>query len=132
MESSIVLARIFAIYFVTMGISMLINPSFLNTVVQDLRRSSIAMFIIAATTLILGSILVVLHNIWSKDWRVFITLICWVILISGIIRTLFPKQIMKIAPSFSSDKLFRITALIMIIMGLGFGYLGFAPSFFAA
>lgn len=125
MDSSIVLARIFAIYLVTMGVSMLINPSFLNTVVQDLRRSSIAMFIIASTTLILGSTLVVLHSIWSKDWRVFITLLCWLVLISGIIRTLLPKLIMKMAPSFGSDQLFRITAIVMIVVGFGFGYLGF-------
>lgn len=127
MSVSIQLAQIFSIYFILVGVSMLINPSFYRAAVKEIASNNVAMLIIGATTLIVGLVLVTLHNVWVNDWRVSITLICWLFLVSGTIRTLFPTFVQGMAArlSFRAGPFLQISTVICIVLGLFYGYLGF-------
>lgn len=66
--------------------------------------------------LILGLIVVILHNIWVADWRVVITIFGWLSLIKGLMRIGFPEVLEKLVPVFK-DKPIMIRVLL-VIMGL--------------
>lgn len=126
MDVSIALAKIFGIYFAVIGFSLMINHRFFKGVLQDLVQSNIAMLIIATITLIFGSILVVLHNVWVVDWRLSITLLCWLTFFAGVVRTLFPTFIQRMARKlFTTARHFHIAGTASIAIGLAFIYLGF-------
>jgi hypothetical protein len=123
---SIQLARIFSIYFLVVGISMLINRSFFRAAMKEMVSNNVAMLIIASTTLILGIVLVTLHNVWVNDWRVAITLICWVVLFSGVIRTVFPTFVQGMARQLTfKNGYFLLASIVCLVLGVFYGYLGF-------
>lgn len=104
---------------------MMINHRFLKAVFKDLVQSNIAMLIIAITTLILGAILVVIHNIWVYDWRVSITLLSWLALFAGTVRTLFPTFIQRMASQLLTRRMyFNSAGTVAIIVGITMLYFG--------
>lgn len=126
MSISLQLARVFCIYFITLGISMFINRSFFRAAMKELASNNIAMLIVGSTTLMVGIILVTLHNIWVHDWRVFITLLCWLVLFSGIVRTVFPTFVQNMARALSFKiGYFQIAAIVCLVLGIFFGIQGF-------
>ncbi len=74
----------------------------------------------------IGLVLVSLHNIWVHDWRVSVTLICWLVLLSGIVRTVFPTFVQNMARQLSfKNGYFQIASIVCIILGVIFGLQGF-------
>lgn len=47
--------------------------------------------VISVITMILGLLNVLLHNVWTTDWRLIITLFGWSSLLKGITQFAFPK-----------------------------------------
>ena len=43
-------------------------------------------------TLAAGLAIVLTHNIWTADWRVVITILGWLFVISGIVRMALPQH----------------------------------------
>jgi hypothetical protein len=126
MSLSIQLARIFSVYFIIVGLSLLMNRSFFRAATKEIASNNVAMLIIASTTLILGAILVNLHNIWVHDWRIAITLLCWVVMLSGAVRTLFPTVVQGMARRLSIDggTYLRFASIVCLALGVLYAYLG--------
>jgi hypothetical protein len=127
MSISIQLARIFSVYLILMGLSMLINRSFYRAAVKEMASNNIAMLLVATITLTVGVVLISLHNLWVHDWRVTITLFCWLIMFSGIVRTLFPTFVQGMAGrlTMKNGSFVRIVSFVCLILGVFYGYLGF-------
>lgn len=127
MSISVQLARIFSVYLLLVGLSMLINRSFYRAAVKEIASNNIAMLLISTITLTVGVVLVSLHNLWVHDWRVSITLFCWLIMFSGTVRTLFPTYVQGMAGrlTMKNGSFVRIVSFVSIILGLFYGYLGF-------
>jgi hypothetical protein len=71
---------------------------------------------------IIGMILITFHNVWVKNWTTVITVIAWISLIKGIMLIAFPKFISLFKDVYKNN---FIWGLVVIIIGLVFGYLGF-------
>jgi uncharacterized protein YjeT (DUF2065 family) len=134
MSVSTQLAQIFSIYFILIGLSMMINRSFFGAAIKEISSSSVAMLIIGTTTLMLGLVLVTLHNVWVSDWRISVTLFCWLVMLSGTIRTLFPTFVQGMAGRLSNriETVLPIMTLVCITLGLMYGYFGFYYRIFIA
>ncbi len=127
MSVSIYLARIFSVYLLLVGLSMLINRGFFRAAAKEIASNNVAMLIIATTTLILGLLLVNLHNIWVNDWRVAVTVFCWFVMVSGVIRTLLPTFVQGMAGriAYKNGPFLRVASILSILAGVMYGYLGF-------
>jgi hypothetical protein len=69
---------------------------------------------------------VLVHNVWTPNWRVLITLIGWLMLIRGAVRILAPDTIMGFAAKFIRNKqLIPISAVVTGVLGLVFCYFGY-------
>lgn len=125
MAASIALAQIFALYFTVIGLSLIINRRFFRAMLKDLVHSHIAMLIIATVTLILGAVLVVVHNVWTSDWRVAVTLVCWLTFVAGVVRTLFPGFIQQMAARvLLRDWVLMTAGVSCVVVGAGFAWVG--------
>jgi len=126
MMTSIVLARFLGLYLAITAIFLLVRPDTVREMVTDLVNSKAVMFVTAIVTLMLGIILVVLHNIWVPNWRVVITLLAWLILVKGILRLFLPENTAKMMSKFISSKSsYYITAVIALLVGVFLIYQGF-------
>ncbi len=125
MELSIIIAKISGICLTAIGVSMLFNKGRYQEMLKELGKSMPLQNLATIMPLVLGSIIVTIHNTWVNNWTVLITLMGWLFLIVGVIRIIFPSfWINKVKNHHEQIPLFLIS-LIVIIVGLIFLYLGF-------
>lgn len=75
---------------------------------------------------ILGLLLVLMHNVWVYDWRVIITLLAWSILIKGVMRLYAPEKIMGLIARFVKPRAIIISSSIFLLLGIYLAYIGFS------
>ncbi len=123
--STLFLAKVFGLYLTILSVLMLVRRESFTARIDTLLASSATLFFSAIVTLILGILLVVSHNIWIMHWTVLITILCWWVLIKGVLRLFFPEIDKKWTNAFIKTKSYYSSAVIMLVLGILFLYLGF-------
>ena len=125
MDMSFFLAQALGIYMVIIGLAVLTRSRYIQPAVKEIILNSGMFFLFAIITLIMGIVLVLVHNIWIPAWPVIITIISWLIFISGIISLFFAQQIQPRALRMVQHPKFHLHGLIPLILGLILLYFGF-------
>jgi len=123
---SIFLAKVFGLYLVIMGVSILINRKRIQDMALEMVGNMPLIFIAGVFTLILGILLVLVHNVWVAGWPVVITLLCWLTFLRGAVTVLFPTIGSKIVKATQSDTYYTVVAIISLLLGLWLMYMGFS------
>ncbi len=124
MELSILVAKLLAIYFLSVGVSAISGKLNMNKMLASFEESPALMLMSGFTMLVLGGLLVNYHNFWVKDWTVLITIMAWLILIKGVIFIAFP-QLMSSFKGLYKNLNMQTWGFVVIAVGLLFGYFGF-------
>ncbi|MCK5198120.1 MAG: hypothetical protein KAR21_07205 [Spirochaetales bacterium] len=122
MELSILVARIFAVIYISSGIAVLIGQINFNNIAADFNKSPALTFIAGSFGIIIGMVLVKYHNNWVNNWTILITIISWALLFGGLIVVVFPKSLSYMSKYYKHSPAWGI---LMICFGLLFGYFGF-------
>lgn len=126
MELSILLARMLSIYFIIVGVALLMHRAYYQGTMNAYLKNDPLFLLSNILALITGIILVTLHNIWFPAWPVIITIIGWLSLVKGAFRLLFPtvgagwrKRIIN------HDPFYFICAAITLVIGIVLAYYGY-------
>lgn len=125
MLTSIILARVFGLFFTIIGIAMLVRGKSLQLVISEIIERKSTFFILNIMTLIFGIILILINNIWVAGWPVFITLLCWFIFITALIRLFFLEKVQAIGLRIVNHPNFHLKGIIPLVIGVICLYLGF-------
>jgi hypothetical protein len=101
-----------------LGLSMLLNRGTFRTIVEQFAQSYALIFLAGLLALVAGLAVIRTHNIWTRDWRVIVTIFGWLAVVGGLLRILFPGEIAVIAISIS-DNQWILTIAALIPLGLG-------------
>jgi hypothetical protein len=93
MQPSIYLARLIGPVLACAGLGMLVNSKVYQTMLVIFLRSYALIYLSGVLTLIAGIAVVHAHNVWSRDWRVIITVFGWLGIVGGILRILVPQVV---------------------------------------
>lgn len=115
---SILLAKILGLYFVGIGLAFLINQERLKNIYKQISRDEPFLLIGGILALLIGSVIVTLHNYWIMGWPVIVTIIGWWSLIKGFSILAFPGFIKFFSFLQNKSKLFY-TCLILVYVVLG-------------
>jgi len=119
MASSLILGKIIGLYLVICGVSMLARKQGWMAMVKDMRKNPSFGRLMALFELLLGILIVMLHNVWVQGWEVAITLIGWVMLIEGAAYLLLPhKSIEKKIKAFNKPGWYVVTGIVILVVGL--------------
>ncbi|MBT4916851.1 hypothetical protein HN709_04955 [Candidatus Peregrinibacteria bacterium] len=123
METSILVAQILGLVYVVLGLGMLLNGAYYKKTFDELLKSPSFMFFGGIMSLILGFLIVRVHNFWVMDWTVIVTIIGWGALLKGFMIFLAPKALI----SFSKPilKNVQLIGFFAFVLGLVMGYFGF-------
>lgn len=124
MELSYLIAKIFALFFVAVGLSVVLGNLDVNKMVKSFQDSPALMIMSGFMMVVTGGLMIQYHNLWVKDWRVLITIMGWATLIKGVVFIAFPSLMPIVGSKFKNVNVQPLGFVIMAI-GLGFGYLGF-------
>ena len=90
METSILLAQIIGPSILILGIGILMNLGHYRRLVDDFAASPFQIFFAGLLGLLFGILIVCFHNVWEWRWPVIITVIGWILILRGIVRTTAP------------------------------------------
>ncbi len=120
MELSILVAKIFTLYILAVGVGVLSGKLNISKMVDDLEKSHGLTLVTGFLLLVLGALLVQYHNIWVKDWTVLITILAWAILIKGILLIAYPQVLFSFKGIYKNMK--SSWGVVFIAVGLALGY----------
>jgi hypothetical protein len=126
MDMSKFLAKVLGIYFLLLGISMLMNMHYFIVNFQEIIKNTPLMLVTGFFILILGVLMVVSHNIWQWSWQVLITIIGWMILLKGVSTIFYPQYIdQAIILLAQNQHIVYSSAVLNFILGIILSYFGF-------
>ena len=100
---TIQLARIYGIVVLTAALAALLSPKRMGLIFADFESSPGLTFMAALFALILGLVMVVVHNLWTDFAAIFVSLFGWIVLIKGILLLAAPDGLLLFATASASS-----------------------------
>lgn len=112
-----ILAKIFGLYFFTIGFAFIINPNSFRRICRAVKHESF-LFIGGFLALIIGIIVVTVHNLWIWDWSLLITVLGWWSLFKGFAILTYPECINYFSFILNrSNAMYRMISLFYLALG---------------
>ena len=91
--------------------------------ITEAAHSPTLIYISGVLTLPLGLAILNVYRAWTADWRVFVTVLAWLLVIGGAIRIVLPQLPATLATTlYSTSTGLTVFAVVMLVLG---GYLSF-------
>ena len=124
MELSNFLANVFGLSIITVNLSLLLYPKNIKNVFDSM-QNELTLFSTGLISFVIGTTMILTHNIWVYDWRVIVTLLGWMILVKGVIRLFLPEIAVKMAKKWVNNQWIPSILVAEIILGCVLIYFGF-------
>jgi hypothetical protein len=99
MQTSDFLAQLIGPLLLVMGLGMVADREGYRVMAREFLASRALIYIAGLLAFVPGLAIVLVHNVWTFDWRVIITLLGWLSLIGGIFRLVLPSKVTEIGLS---------------------------------
>lgn len=110
-----------------MGVAMLINRNLFPIMIGELARNVGLIFLSGILMLLAGVAIVRVHNVWTGGWRILVTVIGWLAIVSGLVRMWFPQGAAPIAESIGGNAAALLLAgLVVLAVGAFLSYKAYA------
>lgn len=117
--ATLYLAEVLGWYLVIISLFVLLRYDQLRALAMDVMTQRGIVFVMAIITVILGLFLVVGHNVWVMGWPVLVTLLCWMILLSGLARLFLMEKMMSWGQSMlNRPSCMRTAGIVYLVVGL--------------
>ena len=118
MTTSIFLARLIGPFALALGLALVFQGTGFRAFASEFMASPALIFLSGVITLPAGLAIVLTHNVWTPDWRVVITIVGWLAVVTGAIRMIFPQQAAAKARGLIAQPLIpKIGAAIWLAIG---------------
>ena len=124
MDVAVVLARVWGVACVVVGLSLL-NRKNIGAVVSGLESSRALFWLTGFVTVVLGAVSLAVYGAWDGGWQVLLTILGWLALIKGVAITLWPSSLMSFYRKFKVESLAPISGAIALVIGIILLYVGF-------
>ena len=86
MTTSIFLAKLIGPFALALGLALVVQGRAFRAFANEFLASPALIFLSGLITLPAGLAIVLTHNVWTADWRVVITIVGWLAVVTGAIR----------------------------------------------
>jgi hypothetical protein len=118
MTTSIFLARLIGPFALALGLALVFQGTGFRAFASEFMASPALIFLSGVITLPAGLAIVLTHNVWTPDWRVVITIVGWLAVVTGAIRMIVPQQAAAKARGVIAQPLIpKIGAAIWLAIG---------------
>ena len=125
METSIFLAKVIGLVSVIGTTAILIHYKEFHALEKELIKNQISIYLSGFVFLMLGVLLVVSHSVWTRDWRLVITFVGWLVLLKGAGRIFFPNAVRDLIEKKLTNRWFFLGEIVFLLVGLYLLYYGF-------
>jgi len=125
METSIFMAKVIGLFGAISTLAIIIRYKFHLAMEENAAKNPTTIYLSGFVFLMLGILVTVSHQVWTWDWRVVITILGWLILLKGVMRTLFPDTVKKVIEKKKDDKRFLLAEVVTFFISIYLIYRGF-------
>lgn len=125
MDLSIFLAKLFGLYLIIACAAIFVNRKRVSVILKGFKENLGLVVFTGFIHLFLGLIVVLVHNVWTLDYRSIITFLGWVGIFKGSVRLIFPEKFTRFSEEFSRPNKLFIWGLIWFFVGIYLTYIGF-------
>lgn len=126
MQTSLFLAKLLGPTLTVMGLAVLINLRRFRYLASEFVDHPALLYLSSFILLPGGIAIVLVHNLWTGDWRVLITLFGWLLTISSAIRLLATEFVVANAHrALAAPALPLVGGSIWTLIGLIFCFFGY-------
>lgn len=125
--TTIFLSQLFGIYFILIGLVVLLRRGSLLPVIREVISNRALLFVVAAIELIAGLALTLTYPAIRASVEGLLSLIGWMLIVEGVLYMLLPmKDVKKMISSFNKPSWYLTGAVISVAMGLYLVAYGFS------
>lgn len=115
---SLFLAQVLGLYMFIMAIIMLSRVDYYRKMLTSIKPDSLIIILTASSGLMLGILLVLLHNFWLWQSEVLITIIAWLILIKSLLWLACPEYMAKLGSKVYAGWGYYAATILTGIIGM--------------
>ena len=124
MDITILVLRLLAVYYLSVGLALLIGQLKYSKLLKSFEDSQGLSLTVGFILIILGGLLVWVHNIW-EGWVTVITLVGWATLLKGVVFILIPSWYISFSRKLILSQQKNWLGVSVTVIGLLCGYFGF-------
>ncbi len=117
------IADALAIYYLVLGIAMIVNPKRYVTIFTEMTNSASLLVLAGIIATIIGIVIVLSHNEW-EGWPLFVTLAGWLALIKGAALLILPARFLEWFKPLYKEPRIRIMGIASIVLAILFAIIG--------
>jgi hypothetical protein len=99
-QTSVFLARLIGPVMTVIGLAVLFNQAGFRDLAREFVESRALMFLSGLVILPVGIAIILVHNVWTADGRLMITLFGWITALTSAVRLLAPQYVMTRGRAF--------------------------------
>jgi len=126
MYLSLFLAQVIGLYLFLTALAMLVHQHRFKKTNTDLLNNQLLITLTGGILLILGLLIVVDHNVWVPDWPVLITIIGWIMLLTGLMRLFVPDAYVKMSKDMQGKLVYTLGCWVRLFVGIYLIWAGFS------
>jgi hypothetical protein len=126
METSRSIARLVGPVFGVIGVGMLTSQAAYRDMAKEFVAGYPLIYFSGILLLVAGLAILNVHNVWTRDWRVCVTLLGWALAGIGTFRIIAPPFVAFLAiPVVVTTNFFIVTGFIFLGIGAFFSLKGY-------
>jgi hypothetical protein len=126
MTPSVFIARILGPVLLIIGIGLLLEGETFRAMAGGFVRDQGLIYLTGILTLAAGLAILNVHHLWTRDWRVVITILGWLFLIGGIVRILALSAVETLGASVIAHPRWPIAgAVVTLALGAFLTVMGY-------
>lgn len=125
MEVSLYLAKALGIFFLVVGLAVLVNRKTYKKADMGLLNNQPVTLVFGMVIMLAALLMVVKHNVWELSYVGLITLIGWIALLKGAVIVLIPDLLDVLRKKTFGDGWYWVGGIIWFLVGVCLSYHGF-------
>jgi hypothetical protein len=126
MQTSRYLAKLIGPIMLAIGACIVFNGAAFSIMVRQFLASYALIFLAGMVALTAGLAIVLAHNVWTRDWRVIVTVLGWLALIGGVLRIVAPQFVVSIGGAvFAQAVALPAIGFVVIVVGVVLAFFGY-------
>ena len=113
----VVLAQIFGLFLLIVGIGMLVNSKLFIEAFEDVKHSPGVRVISALFPVFMGAVIVAFHPAIVMDWTLSVAILGYGLLILGTLRYWFIQSYVKLMSPIMGKSWIRFLGLVLVLWG---------------
>jgi hypothetical protein len=126
MPTSIYLAKLIGPIALAVGIAVVVDPTAFRAMAEEFLHSHALLFLSGLLVMLGGVAMLLVHNVWTADWRVIITVLAWLTAIGGALRIVWPQLTVAAGDFFvARPAVLIVAAVIWLAAGAALTFYGY-------